>query len=113
MMQADLLGRVRNTKLSYRHGLMPLFEAVVNSIMAIGEAGRRPGHIRIVIRRDAPIDQLDLRDKTFAAINAFEIEDDGIGFAPDNFQSFETMDSRAKQSQGGKGIGRLLLPGSL
>ena len=37
-MMMNLQGRLRNTHLPKSHGLLPLFEAVVNSIHAIEEA---------------------------------------------------------------------------
>jgi len=36
-MKTNLSGRLRNTSLPASHGLMPLFEAVVNSIHSIEE----------------------------------------------------------------------------
>lgn len=38
-MKLNLLGRVRNTRLSHSNSLLPLFEAVINSIHAIEEHG--------------------------------------------------------------------------
>lgn len=38
-MMTNLHGRLRNTPLPKSHGLLPLFDAVVNSIHAIEEAG--------------------------------------------------------------------------
>lgn len=104
----DLIGRVRNTKLPFKHGLMPLFEAIVNSIGAIEEAKRSDG--RIVIRINRKVDDLDLElsRNVIHDVDELIIEDNGIGFTAANFESFETMDSRAKEFRGGKGIGRLL-----
>ena len=45
---------------------------------------------------------------SFARIRGFTIVDNGVGFDSANFASFETMDSRAKATLGGKGVGRLL-----
>ena len=36
-MQSELNGRLRNTNLPYSKGLMPVYEAVINSIEAIEE----------------------------------------------------------------------------
>ncbi len=105
-MQTDIIGRVRNTKLPKVHGLMPVFEAIVNSITAIAEAGGTPGTIRIRIGRDRQ-ESLDLHGNALSDIDYFVIEDDGIGFTEANYRSFDTMDSRAKEAIGGKGIGRL------
>lgn len=87
---------------------MPLFEAVINSITAIEESSRRPGRITIRVHRDAAQQELDVHGNTIAAVESFEIEDNGSGFTKENFGSFNTMDSRAKAARGGKGIGRLL-----
>lgn len=38
-LQTNLKGRLRNTSLPKSHGLMPVFEAVVNSIHSIEERG--------------------------------------------------------------------------
>lgn len=38
-LQTNLKGRLRNTSLPKSHGLMPVFEAVVNSIHSIEEKG--------------------------------------------------------------------------
>ena len=61
MIGTNLPGRVRNVSLAPSNGLMPLFEAVSNSIHAIEEAGRAPdeGRIRIEIKRSAPRLSLD------------------------------------------------------
>lgn len=107
-MHIDLVGRLRNTKLPARHGLMPLFEAVVNSIWAIREADRSDGEITIRIDRDPALLTTDAHGNTLALICAFHITDNGIGFDEENFTSFDTMDSRAKAARGGKGVGRLL-----
>ena len=49
MIGTNLPGRVRNVSLAPSNGLMPLFEAVSNSIHAIEEAGRAPEDGRIKI----------------------------------------------------------------
>ncbi|MFE9790002.1 hypothetical protein ACFYO7_31985 [Nocardia salmonicida] len=41
-------------------------------------------------------------------IAGFVIEDNGIGFTPENVASFETLDSDHKASLGCRGVGRLL-----
>jgi hypothetical protein len=107
-MYIDLLGRVKNTRLPARHGLMPLFEAVVNAIIAIEEAGRKDGRVEIRIERDSLQPVFNAQFSGVVPVKNFSIEDNGIGFTEANFASFETMDSQAKASLGGKGIGRLL-----
>lgn len=41
-------------------------------------------------------------------ITDFLVEDNGIGFTDENYESFTTLDSEHKLSRGGRGIGRLL-----
>ncbi|WP_165680468.1 ATP-binding protein [Metapseudomonas otitidis] len=111
-----LPGRLRNTPLPLSHGLMPLFEAVVNSIHSIAEACSDPdyGEIAIEILR-APQSALQLRNERAKRgapaqepIIGFKVTDNGVGFHDDNMQSFETLDSEYKASQGCRGVGRLL-----
>lgn len=105
-MQIDLAGRVKNTHLSPSKVLWPLFEAITNSIHAIEDAGIDNGCIHIMIERDNT--QLLLKGTDFAPLKNILIEDNGIGFNNDNFNSFRTSDSTFKAKRGGKGIGRLL-----
>ena len=111
MIGTHLPGRVRNVSLAPSNGLMPLFEAVSNSIHAIEEAGRAPeeGRIRIEIKRSAPRLSLD-PDAAPAQgdIDGFTVTDNGIGFNEVNFKSFRTLDSEHKVDKGGRGVGRLL-----
>lgn len=100
--RSDPAGRVRNLSLApnSKNALQPLFEAVMNSIHAIEdrfeEDNLTKGHVRIEIVRH----QGD-------AIG-FQVEDNGIGFTPENIESFRMMDSQAKAAIGGKGVGRLV-----
>lgn len=107
-MNTDLIGRLRNTPLHRKNALMPLFEAIINSMLAISEANSNDGLIRIRIERDESQQELDLPGHAISPIETFVVEDNGIGFTDENFKSFETIDSRVKIQHGGKGIGRLL-----
>ena len=110
MIGTNLRGRVRNVSLP-SNGLMPLFEAVSNSIHAIEEAGRAPdeGRIKIEIRRSAPRLLLDPDHREIPGdIEGFTVTDNGIGFNEANFKSFRTLDSEHKVAKGGRGVGRLL-----
>ncbi len=98
----DPVGRIRNLSLapSPKNALLPLFEAVMNSIHAIEERFGKDqiskGHVDIeVIRTDDEI-------------VGFRVRDNGIGFTPGNIESFERMDSQTKAAIGGKGVGRLV-----
>lgn len=106
---SDLRGRVENLDLKKTESLYPLFEAVVNSFHAIGEAKRNlgavdRGYIHVELERDEshPLLGEDAGWKTFT------ITDNGIGFDSKNFESFRTADSRYKKHLGAKGIGRFM-----
>ena len=61
----NLPGRLRNTSLPRSHGLLPVFEAVVNSVHAIEEAqvSSEDGRIRVMIERAPAQQQLTVDDK--------------------------------------------------
>jgi hypothetical protein len=115
-MPTNLGGRLRNTPLPLTSGLLPLFEAVVNSIHAIEEAGlsTNEGRIAITILRKSKQGSLDLNDSkkkgpdALEDIIGFRIVDNGIGFTDENMLSFRTLDSEHKVQKGCRGIGRLL-----
>lgn len=115
-MPTNLVGRLRNTPLPLTSGLLPLFEAVVNSIHALEEAGVSTvdGRIAITILRKAKQGSLNLSDSkkkgpdALEDIIGFRIEDNGIGFTDENMVSFRTLDSEHKVQKGCRGIGRLL-----
>lgn len=106
-MQTDVIGKVRNTRLGTSKPLLPLFEAIVNSIQAIEE---RPdlsrGRIVIRLLRNEAEGVLPLRDGTERSVSGFVVEDNGIGFTDENFESFNTSETTHKSLKGGKGIGR-------
>lgn len=108
----NLRGRLRNTPLPRSHGLLPLFEAVVNSIHAIDETGRSDGHIVVEIVREMtlPLEDQRARRGIVPAENilGFHITDNGCGFNDENMLSFETLDSEYKAKLGCRGVGRLL-----
>ena len=108
-MKLNLLGRVRNTRLSHSNALLPLFEAVINSIHAIEEVGPATlGEIKVFIER-AKTQQMKI-DGTgpIDPIHSFRITDNGSGFTDANYESFCTSDSQLKLTLGGKGVGRFL-----
>ncbi len=115
-MPTNLGGRLRNTPLPLTSGLLPLFEAVVNSIHAIEEANvsTADGRIAITILRKGKQGALDLNDlkkkgpDALEDIVGFRIEDNGVGFTDENMVSFRTLDSEHKVQKGCRGIGRLL-----
>ena len=90
--------------------LMPLFEALVNSIQAIEDrfqGGYDDGEIKVVIKRAAQR-EFDFKDGTRREpmILGFQVIDNGIGFTDENLASFKLMASKQKAARGGKGIGR-------
>lgn len=109
MVGLDFVGRIGNTPLSARHGLIPLYETIFNSIQAIEEANIENGLIEIEVIRDTSgllLDDIEIL-KT-APISGFVVKDNGIGFNEENFLSFSTSDTRKKRNIGGKGVGRFL-----
>src|SRR5882762_5300687 len=111
-MDFDLPGRIKHTRLLYSDALLPVFEAVINSIHAINELDSpRNRTIRVDIRRDQGQSSFSF-DKaskgSLQQITSFAISDDGIGFTDVHFKSFCTADTQQKASLGGKGIGRFL-----
>lgn len=115
-METNLQGRLRNTSLPYNHGLLPLFEAVVNSIHSIEEAEfpLGSGSITVEVIRDTQ-QTLDFESGpkkrgTDACKNivGFKVTDNGVGFTDPNMKSFLTLDSEYKADKGGRGVGRLL-----
>lgn len=106
-MQIDINGKINEKKLSYSNTLLPLFEAIVNSIHAIEEgSATKPGLINIDIIRSAQ-GMLDFnKAEALPNIVDFHITDNGIGFNNENFESFNFAHSTYKLKRGGKGIGR-------
>ncbi|MDR9466774.1 hypothetical protein [Marinospirillum sp.] len=80
----------------------PVVEVVVNAIQAIEAKSINDGLVEIVVQRHQ---QMDLSDP-LPEIDGFEIFDNGIGFDDSNRDSFDTLYSAHKISEGGKGFGR-------
>lgn len=112
----NLHGRLRNTSLPASSGMLPLFEAVANSIHAIEDANLplEEGCISVQIVRDGQMrigfDEGRKRPGPEAKgdIIGFTVTDNGIGFTDENMKSFLTLDSEHKANRGGRGVGRLL-----
>ncbi len=108
---SSLEGRLRNTDLPITKCLFPIFEAVVNSIYAIDDRLKsdsafaiEDGKIRIILDRANESDLFGGKTELLSII----IEDNGIGFNENNYNSFCELDSLYRESLGCKGIGRLL-----
>ncbi|HEY5086605.1 MAG TPA: hypothetical protein VII66_04515 [Gemmatimonadaceae bacterium] len=108
-MQIDLAGQVNAFRLAVTKALLPLFEAVVNSVQAVEERNPENGLIEITIRRSSLFVGGDDSDsQPLADIEGFEISDNGVGFTDRHYTSFDTSHSTLKASIGGKGVGRLV-----
>lgn len=101
-LKEDLRGRIANLAMapSYANTLIPLFEAIMNSLHAVqdrfGDNWEKSCRIEIQVLEDDDGNP-----------HSFTIEDNGIGLDERNFESFRTYDSRTKVKKGGKGVGRL------
>lgn len=106
-MEIDIRGKINEKKLAFNNTLLPLFEAVVNSIHAIEERGdNQPGLITITLGRSKQ-SELQLEGPTsLPTILDFSIEDNGVGFNEKNYESFNFAHSTYKEKRGGKGVGR-------
>lgn len=84
-MQIDVRGKVLEKKLAYRNTLLPLFEAVVNSIHSIEDINNRSsGKIEIEIIRSRQSTIGSEESKSLAPVIDFVITDNGIGFNDQN-----------------------------
>lgn len=105
-MKVDLTGKIKSTQLPRSKALLPMFEAVVNSLQAIEDASGSTlsPSIEIVVARESVLDGLDVDGE----VKGFTIIDNGVGFGPANLDSFFTEYTMYKVSRGGKGVGRFI-----
>lgn len=106
LLKTSLIGKVNNLPQFKGEALLPVFEAVANSIQAIEELQEvKNGEIVIEVHRD---NQLSLNDMEHDGrkIVGFTIIDNGIGFNDINYDSFLTSDTTHKLEKGCKGVGR-------
>ncbi|MBE6034128.1 MAG: ATP-binding protein [Clostridiales bacterium] len=106
----NLIGRVKNFNLPKNKPLLPLFEAIVNSIHSIEERKQydnnfNEGTITIKAVRDSQM-ILSGVENIIPEIIGFIVEDNGMGFNDRNLNSFMESDSTYKADKGGKGVGR-------
>lgn len=104
-MKIDIKGKINEKKLAFSNTLLPLYEAIINSIQAIEEKNKpNPGIIEVEVTRSAQARaDIDGREELPEIID-FTITDNGIGFTEANYDSFNHAHSTYKKS--GKGIGR-------
>src|SRR6202030_2381936 len=86
--------RLCRLRVSKRKPLLPIFEAVSNSLDAIADR-RRPGTIRVTVLR-----QPELLDSSRGAPHTFIVEDNGIGFNDENMAAFDELYSERKIRHG-------------
>lgn len=104
-MEIDIKGKINEKRLAYSNTLLPLFEAIVNSIQAIDEySTSSKGIIEIDLIRSAQKNIEFEGKEDLPDIIDFKIKDNGIGFNKANYESFNYAHSTYKK--GGKGIGR-------
>lgn len=109
-MDVNVIGRVNNINLPQTNAMLPVFEALINSIHAIKEVDNSDKKITIKIIRDESQDTIfdDNESSYFKPIKDIIVIDNGIGFNHVNYNSFLTSDTTKKRAIGGKGIGRFL-----
>jgi len=106
-MNINFLGLVDLHTLPTTEPLLPLYEAVVNSIQSINQANITNGNIYIEIEREDSLSLIE-RENWETDIENIVIHDNGIGFTEDNFKSFNTYASDFKKMLGCKGVGRMI-----
>ncbi len=90
---SNLRGKVRNFSLPKNRPLVPLYEAVVNSINAIDERTQKQGPFYGKVEIEV------IRERTIFAksdkytVKGFCVRDNGIGFDEANMASFMEADS--------------------
>ncbi|MGO0305022.1 ATP-binding protein [Endozoicomonas acroporae] len=81
----------------------PIVELIVNAIQSIECNDNDSGLVQIVVHREQ---QDDLLEHSTPAVCGFTVIDNGVGFDTENRNSFDTLYSDHKITQGGKGFGR-------
>ena len=104
-MKMNFKGLVNLHTLPITMPLLPLYEAIVNSIQSIEDADIKDGKIEVIIERDK---QMSIFEDWETDIESIIIRDNGIGFTEENFNSFDTYASEYKIQKGCKGVGRIL-----
>jgi len=80
----------------------PLVELVVNAIQAIDEKCAKGGLVQIEVLRNGQADIIDRLED----VDGFVVKDNGVGFTKANRDSFDTLYTEQKITDGGKGFGR-------
>lgn len=98
-MTVDVEGKINSVNRFKTNALLPLYEAVVNSIHSVQRSDAKP-IIKVKIELTGGIDE---GSKT---IDNISITDNGVGFDDDNMDSFLKSDSTFNSKFGCKGVGR-------
>ncbi|GGC40593.1 hypothetical protein GCM10011386_35810 [Parapedobacter defluvii] len=110
--KSNIANKVRNTSLPRTKPLLPLYEAISNSIHSINELSKTQnlkGRIIINLLRNGSPDILkDLPEVDEYPIHSIEIIDNGVGFNDANMTYFIEADTDHKIEIGGKGVGRFV-----
>ena len=110
IIKTDIEGIIRELNISPSNVLYPFYEAIVNSIQSIQERGKNFTDGRIVVEIERDKNQTELFEKyEHFPISSITITDNGIGFTPSNYESFEHAHSTKKIKLGGKGLGRFAI----
>lgn len=110
IIKTDIEGIINELNISPADVLYPFYETVVNSIQSIMERKEDGlnGKIIVDIERDKTQTELFEKYEHFP-IKSIKVTDNGIGFTPANFESFEHAHSTKKIKLGGKGLGRFAI----
>lgn len=105
-MLTNIRGLVDRLDISPAKGMMPLFEAISNSIDAIEERKIKTWEGKIRIKLIEADGFLKATDDGIFLINGFDISDNGIGFDDEHLNCFKEAYTLAKAKLGGRGVGR-------
>lgn len=105
-MDINFKGLVDLHNLPSSEPLLPLFEAIVNSIQSIIQGNINDGKISIRIEREKTQNLFSISDWETDIENII-ITDNGIGFTEENYKSFNTYATDFKKMLGCKGVGRM------
>lgn len=102
----NINGKVNNYRLTKNDSLMPLFEAIANSIFSINQRKENDSDFKGKIEIELLRENVLFDNYKDSPIAKFIVKDNGVGFTDENMDSFMTSDSRLKEKYGGKGNGR-------
>lgn len=105
-MDINFKGLVDLHSLPSSEPLLPLFEAIVNSIQSINQGNVKNGEIIVRIERENSPNLFNISDWE-TDIENIVITDNGIGFTEENYKSFNTYATDFKKILGCKGVGRM------